>query len=84
MSYEEQYPVKYEVSTDELNEAQKIVVEGLVRQGEFSAREHFIQVFQEEIASYLDEVDGEPNEDWVDGLRYAIQLVKEMKVITNA
>ena len=84
MSYEEQYPVRYEVSVDELGEAQKIVIAGLIRQGEFTAREHFIQIFQEEIKSYLDGVDGEPNEDWVDGLSYAIQLVKEMKVITDA
>lgn len=84
MSYEEQYPVKYEVSVDELGEAQKIIVAGLIRQGEFTTREHFIQVFQEEIKSYLEGAGEEPNEDWIDGLSYAIQLVKEMKVITDA
>lgn len=84
MSYEEQYPVKYEISVDALSEAQKIVVSGLIRQGEFSARQYFIQTLQEEITAYLSEVDGEPNEDWIDGLRYAMQLIKEMKVITDA
>lgn len=84
MSYEEQYPVSYEVSVDALSEAQKIVVAGLIRQGEFTAREHFMKVFQEEINNYLNEVDGEPNQDWVNGLGYAIQLIKEMKVITDA
>jgi len=83
MSYEKEYPETVEIPEEALSEAQKIIVSGLIRQGEFNTRETFIKTFQEEIKTYLDEVDGEPNEEWVNGLNYAIHLIKEMKVIND-
>lgn len=79
MSYEDDYPETVEIPEEIMSEAQKIIVTGLIRQGEFNAREKFIEIFEEEISTYLKEVDGEPNLEWIDGVRYCIHLMKEVK-----
>lgn len=81
MSYQDNYTERVELDVNSLTEAQRIIVAGLLREGEFNTREAMIKVLSDEVTSYLDEIDYEPNLEWVDGVRYAIHLIKEMKAI---
>lgn len=79
--YDEGFSKRVEISEDALTEGQRIVVSGLIREGEFSYRAHLIEILKEEIALHEqseNSKDVDLSVDWVDGIRYCIQLVKEM------
>ncbi len=78
MSYEEGFE-RLDIDEDLMTEAQKIIIKGFMLEGEFRFRENLINVIQKEISTYLDEVDYEPNMDWVNGLSWCIHLIKNMK-----
>lgn len=74
-SYEEGYE-SIEIEDGLIDAAQRIVVEGFIREGEFKTRDAIIDSLEYEVATYLDEVDNEPNIEWIDGVRYCIHLIK--------
>jgi len=65
-----------EVELD-LSEAQELVIKSFMKEGELQFREKFIESLSKEVSDYLDEVDYEPNEEWVNGVNYAIHLLRE-------
>jgi hypothetical protein len=79
MSYDDGYET-IEISEEDMSEAQKLIVEGFIREGEFKTRAALINMLIKDIDSYLDEVDYEPNLDWVNGVRYAIHIIREAKL----
>ena len=78
MSYQDGFE-KLEMDEAALSKAQRIIIEGFMREGEFRFREDLIQKLELEVSLYLDEVDHEPNMEWIDGVRYCIHLIKNMK-----
>lgn len=79
MSYEDGYE-KVELDAAEVSEdIKRIVIDGLMREGEFRFRALIIEILEEEIRSYKDEVDYEPNLDWTNGIAWAIHLIKNLK-----
>ncbi len=65
----------------DISEAQQLVIEMIMREGELRFRDAFIEVLQNDIAGYLDEIKSEPNMDWVNGVQYVIHLLKEAEVV---
>lgn len=78
MSYDDGFET-VEIEEEALTEAQRIIVEGFIREGEFKARKNLIDFLEKDIKEYLDEVDEMPNEEWVEGVRYAIHIIREAK-----
>lgn len=66
-----------EVEVVDMTEAQELVVKILMKEGELNFRDAAIVFFEKDIAQYLDEVDGPPNMEWIDGVRYCIKLLRE-------
>lgn len=61
----------------ELEEAHELVVKGFMKEGELRFREKFIETLTEDVKTYLNEVDYEPNEEWLNGVNYVIHLLRE-------
>lgn len=80
MSYHEDYPERIDIPAEELSELQRLIVEGFIREGEFKTRDALIRILELDIAGYLDEVDYEPNTDWINGVQYAIHIIREAKL----
>lgn len=76
MSYEDGFE-KIEISEEDMSDIQRIVVNGFIKEGEFRTRSALIEMLNKDIEQYLAEVDYEPNMEWVDGVRYAIHLIRE-------
>lgn len=75
MSYDDGYE-KIEVDEEFFTEARRIIVDGFMLEGEFNFRERIIKILEEEVKSC--EPDSS-NEDWADGIRYSIHLIKNIK-----
>lgn len=75
MAYSDKF--NEELKLDIMNEAQELIVNMFMKNGELLFRERLIQFLEEDVAQYLNEVDGEPNMEWVDGVRYVIHVVRE-------
>jgi hypothetical protein len=73
------YADKYDrhIELVDATEAQELAVKVVMKEGELRFREAAVSFFQDDIKSYLDEVDGEPNLEWVEGLRYCIKMIRE-------
>lgn len=80
MSYKDEYSESVEIPLDALTDAHRIVIEGLVREGEFRARDLLIAMLEADVDDYVREVDYEPNVDWINGMRYAIHVIREAKL----
>ena len=78
MRYEDGYE-SIEISDEDITVAQRIIVEGFMRDGEFKARRKLISFLQEDIIKHISEPGVEINQDWVDGVNYAIHVIKEVK-----
>ena len=61
----------------DVDEATELAVRVVMKEGELRFRDALIDYLEEEISKYLSEVDGEPNIEWIDGVRYVIHMVKE-------
>lgn len=61
----------------DLDEATELAVRVVMKEGELRFRDALIETLQSELTKYLDEVDYEPNMEWVEGVRYAIHVIKE-------
>lgn len=79
MSYEDGFE-HIEIEEDLISEAQRIVIKGFMLEGQFNFRDRLIKTLESEISTYLDEVDGQPNIEWIDGVRYCIHIIKNLKV----
>jgi hypothetical protein len=80
MGYREDYPAKLEISDEDMSETQRVLVDAFIRQGEFQTRDALIELLEKDIATYLDEVDGMPNEEWINGVRYSVHIIREAKL----
>lgn len=74
MSYADKFDREIVV---DLDEATKLAVKVVMKEGELQFRDALIQFLEKDIDEYLSEVDGEPNQEWIDGVRYVIHLVRE-------
>ena len=61
----------------DLDEATELAVRVVMKEGELRFRDALIETLQKEVSEYLDEVDYEPNMEWISGVRYAIHVIKE-------
>lgn len=66
-----------EIELVDITEAQELAVKMVMKEGELRFREAAVTSFEEEIKSYLDEVEGTPNMEWVEGVRYCIKVLRE-------
>jgi hypothetical protein len=74
-SYADKYDRQVELI--DMTDAQELAVKVVMKEGELRFREAAVSFFQDDIKSYLDEVDGDPNLEWVEGLRYCIKMIRE-------
>ncbi len=49
----------------------------IMKEGELRFRDAAVSFFEDDVKSYLDEIDEEPNIDWVEGVRYCIKMIRE-------
>lgn len=75
MAYEDKFNKNLEI--DILNEAQELIVQMFMKNGELLFRSTIVEFLEKDIHEYLSEVDWEPNQEWIDGVRYVIHLLKE-------
>lgn len=80
---EEDYTERVEISEADMTEAQRLIIYGLMREGEIVYKQKLSKILETEISTYLDEVDGDPNIEWVDGVRYVLHLIKEMDIVNE-
>lgn len=74
MSYADRFD--REVILD-IDEATELAVKVVMKEGELRFRDALISYLEKDIDEYLYEVDGEPNMEWIDGVRYVIHLIRE-------
>lgn len=74
MSYADKFDREIVV---DLDEATELAVKVVMKEGELQFRDALMQFLEKDIDEYLSEVDGEPNQEWIDGVRYVIHLVRE-------
>lgn len=74
-NYADKYDRQIEVV--DITDAQELVVKIFMKEGELRFREAAVSFFEKDINSYLDEVDNEPNSEWLDGVRYCIKMLRE-------
>lgn len=67
-----------EIVLDTLDEASKLALKIVMKEGELRFRDALIAVLEKDIADYLYEIDSEPNTEWIDGVRYVIHMLKEV------
>ena len=60
-----------------MDEATELAVRSVMREGELQFRDALIEWLERDIKEYLAEVDEKPNQEWVDGVRYVIHIVRE-------
>ena len=66
-----------ELIMDGLDEESTIALKIVMKEGELRFRDALIKSLERDITEYLDEVDGMPNVDWINGMRYAIHIIRE-------
>ena len=74
MAYKDQFDREIEL---DLDEATELVVRSVMKEGELQFRDALIECLERDIKEYLAEVEGEPNQEWIDGVRYVIHIVRE-------
>lgn len=74
MAYKDQFDREIEL---DLDEATELAVRLVMKEGELQFRDALIEWLEKDIKEYLAEVDGEPNQEWIDGVRYTIHIIRE-------
>jgi hypothetical protein len=74
-SYADKYDRQIELV--DMTDAEELAVKIVMKEGELRFRDAAVSFFEEDVKSYLDEVDGEPNIEWVEGVRYCIKMIRE-------
>jgi hypothetical protein len=74
MSYVEKFNQEINL---ELDDATELAVKVVMREGELRFRDALIASLQKDIDDYLSEVDGKPNMEWIEGVRYVIHILRE-------
>lgn len=74
MSYSDKFD--REIVLD-LDKATELAVRVVMKEGELRFRDALIAYLEKDINDYLSEVDGEPNMEWIEGVRYVIHVVRE-------
>ena len=80
MSYADKFDREIVV---DLDEATEFAVKAVMKEGELRFRDALIAYLEKDIDDYLYEVDGEPNMEWIDGVRYTIHIVREANFDTE-
>lgn len=80
MSYKDEFPHEVHLSKEDITELQLLILEGATRDGQFKTRELLIEMLEKDVADYLHEIDYEPNMEWVNGVRYAIHIIKKARL----
>ncbi len=62
----------------DMDQATELAARVVMKEGELRFREDFIKYLEKDVAEYLDEVDYEPNLEWLNGVRYCIHLLKNI------
>lgn len=75
MAYKDKFEREIVLDIDE--EAALFAIQAVMKEGELRFRDALIGALEKDLKKYLDEVDYEPNMEWVDGVRYVIHLVRE-------
>lgn len=75
MAYKDKFEKEIVLDLDE--EAALFAIQAVMKEGELRFRDALIGALEKDLKKYLDEVDYEPNMEWVDGVRYVIHLVRE-------
>lgn len=75
MAYSDKYD--REVILEDLDEATEVAIRAVMKEGELRFRDVLVEYLEKDIDEYLSDVDGEPNQEWIDGVRYVIQLARE-------
>ena len=63
--------------TLDLDGASELAIKVVMREGELRFRDALIKTLEADLTKYLDEVDYDPNMEWVHGVRYAIHIIRE-------
>ncbi len=73
------YADKYDrqIELVDITDAQELAVKMIMKEGELRFRDAAVSFFEDDVKSYLDEIDEEPNIDWVEGVRYCIKMIRE-------
>ncbi len=73
------YADKYDrqIELVDITDAQELAVKMTMKEGELRFRDAAVSFFEDDVKSYLDEIDEEPNIDWVEGVRYCIKMIRE-------
>ena len=74
MAYSDKFDREVILDADKATELALRVV---MKEGELQFRDALIAYLEKDIDEYLYEVDGEPNMEWIDGVRYVIHMVRE-------
>lgn len=77
MAYDDNYSERIEFDESAMTDAQRIVVEGFLREGEFTTRQHLIRALSRQISEYIETSDERINQDWIDGVNYCIHVIRE-------
>jgi hypothetical protein len=80
VSYKDEFPHEVHLSKEDITELQLLILEGATRDGQFKTRELLIEMLEKDVADYLHEIDYEPNMEWVNGVRYAIHIIKKARL----
>ena len=83
MTYKDKYSERIEIPEEDLSNIQRMVISGLIREGEFTTREYFIELFEEEISRHKEDSTDALNSAWIDGVNYCIHILKETKAINE-
>ena len=75
MPYSDKY--NHEVKMDLVNEGQEFIVRMFMKNGELLFRERAAEFLQNEVAAYIAEAGVELNQEWIDGVCYALHIIKE-------
>ena len=76
MSYKNGYSEDIEIPEEMLTEVQRIIVDGLIRDGEFKTRDAFIEIFENDVKESVNF----ENQSWIDGVNYCIYMLKNAKI----
>ena len=78
MAYDNNYSERVELDETTMTEAQRVIIDGLMRDGEFTTRKNLIGILQNQISDYVETSEQNINQDWIDGVNYCIHTIREV------
>ncbi len=81
MAYKDKFNRTIELELEDVPDTTRIVLTSLMREGELRFRDELVEVLENDIKGYLDEIGENPNTDWITGVQYVIHLLKEAEIV---